>query len=76
MGAENSNAKIRIVPKPVGESGASGNFPGGNEDGKYNIGAALDRRVELEVKLPEQNAPVLSIFDLDENCKQTNNETR
>lgn len=76
MGAENSNAKVRIKPLPLGESEASGNFPGGDENGKYNIGAALDRRVELKVVLPEQKAPELTVFDLDEDCTQTNNRTR
>ncbi|MEQ8705994.1 MAG: hypothetical protein RIC19_18840 [Phaeodactylibacter sp.] len=76
MGAEGTNAKVLIVPRPLGESAASGNFPGGDENGKYNIGAALDRRVELKVVLPEQKAPDLTIFNLDEDCTQTNNETR
>jgi outer membrane protein OmpA-like peptidoglycan-associated protein len=76
MGPNGSNAKVRIIPLPLGESKASGNVPGGDEDGKYNIAAATDRRVELNVVLPEQNAPKLSLFDLDEDCTQTNNETR
>jgi outer membrane protein OmpA-like peptidoglycan-associated protein len=76
MGPENSNAKVRIKSLPLGESEASGNFPGGDENGKYNIGASLDRRVELKVVLPEQKAPEMTVFDLDEDCTQTNNETR
>lgn len=76
MGPEGTNSKVRIVPRPLGESKASGNFPGGDEYGKYNIGAALDRRVELSVVLPEQKAPELTIFNLDEDCTQTNKETR
>ena len=76
MGPENTNSKVRVSPSPLGESKASGNFPGGDENGKYNIGAALDRRVELKVVLPEQKAPELTIFNLDKDCTQTNNETR
>lgn len=75
MGTEDANAKVRIIPVPLGESKASGNYPGAG-GGQYNIGAALDRRVELKVVLPEQKAPELSIFNLDEDCTQTNNETR
>lgn len=75
MGEVGSGKKIIITPKPLGESQASGNYPV-KVGGIYNIGAALDRRVKLNVVLPRQSPAPLSVFDLDEDCTQTNNVTR
>lgn len=71
MGQPGSGKPIQITPKPVGESTASSNYSGAR-DGRYSIGALLDRRVELLVVLPEQDAPTLSVFDIGDDCTQNN----
>lgn len=76
MGPKGSGRPIITVAEPVGISDASKRYPEWRGAQRYSLAAALDRRVDIRINLPEQQAPSLSVLDLSKDCTQNHDNQR